>query len=202
MSIEIYQNDYEALYTFFNSIVDTNRVLFNRIIPFIHKGQYNRGETILNYGDIETRSNFVLKGVVHQFIYDELTVTTNLTPQGLPFNSLQSYMEKSPSLEVHEAITDVQLLYMEKEDQERLSKTDPEFCYLWLKIYENILLDRENRMYLLQHRSPQKRFRLFQEKVARCNWLLGGTPDKYIASYLNMTPQQYSKEKRIYYSAQ
>lgn len=74
MSIEIYQNDYRALYTFFNSIVDTNRVLFNHIIPFIHKGQYNRGETILSYGDIETRSNFVLKGVVHQFIYDEWNV--------------------------------------------------------------------------------------------------------------------------------
>ncbi len=53
-------------------------------------------------------------------------------------------------------------------------------------------------MLLLQYRSPQKRFRLFHEIVERSNWILDGTPDKYIASYLNMTPQQYSKEKRLF----
>ena len=136
---------------------------------------------------------------MHQYIFDDdVAITTNLTPLGLPFNSLKSYIEASPSLEIHEAITDVEIIYLEKKDMELLAQEYYQVSYLLYKIHENILLDRENRMLLLQYRNPQKRFRLFHETVIRSNYILEGTPDKYIASYLNMTPQQYSKEKRLF----
>ena len=51
-------------------------------------------------------------------------------------------------------------------------------------------------MLMLQYRNPSKRYALFLEIVERAKWILEDTQDKYIASYLNMTPQQYSKEKK------
>jgi CRP-like cAMP-binding protein len=125
-----------------------------------------------------------------------MPITTNLTPAGLPFNSLKSYLEESPSMEVQEAITDVTLLSLQKQDLEALVHKSHEFSQLMYRIHENILLDRENRMFLLQYRNPSKRFRLFHENVERSRGLIGCTPDKFLASYLNMTPQQYSREKR------
>jgi len=199
MNTQLTPYEQEILYRYMNSNEPISDNLFGEICSFIKKKHYSKGECILQYGEISTRSNLVVKGVVHQFVYaDNEPVTTNITPQNLVFNSLKSYIEGSPSHEVHEAITDVDLLYFEKCDVDILAKNNKEASYLLYKIHENILLDRENRMFLLQHRNPSKRYQLFIDKVLRSNWILDDTPDKYIASYLNMTPQQYSKEKRNY----
>ncbi len=195
---QILDSDYKALYNFFNDCAPLDDELFQKVCTFLKKKAFVKGESILKAGDVETKSSLVVKGIVHQFIYDDdIPITTNITPKGLPFNSLKSYIEGSPSIEIHEAISDVEIIYLEKQDMEMLAKENHQFSYLLYKIHENILLDRENRMFLLQYRNPQKRFRLFHEIVERSNWILDETPDKFIASYLNMTPQQYSKEKRL-----
>ncbi|GAA5024961.1 hypothetical protein GCM10011506_09000 [Marivirga lumbricoides] len=189
--------DHQMVFEFFNKISPVSTYLQTEISHLLKTKSFTKGQSILKMGEVETHSNFVLKGVVHQFVYDEDTViTTNLTPGGLPFNSLKSYIEGCPSLEVQEAITDVDLLYLEKNDLDALMAKSHEFSYLMYKIHENILLDRENRMFLLQYRNPSKRFRLFYENVERSKGLMGCTPEKFLASYLNMTPQQYSREKR------
>ncbi len=199
MNTLIPQSDLDMLYQFFNHVCPLSIEDFNQMVPYLKKREYKKGDIILEGGQIARTSNLVLQGVVHQFVYDDdLPMTTNLTPQGLVFNSLKSYIEESPSLEIHEAITDVVLLTLNKCDLEELVQQNQAICYLMFKTHEAILLDRENRMFLLQYRSPAKRFRLFYETVARSNWLLDDTPDKYLASYLNMTPQQYSKEKKLY----
>lgn len=188
------------LKAFFNSIAPLSDEVFTDVIKYVKKKVYAKGEAILSAGQIETRSNFVLKGVVIQCIFDEeIPTTLNITPAGLAFNSLKSYLENVPSEESHEAITPVEVLYILKSDLEMLAQTHHEFCYFMFKLHEGILLDRENRMFLLQHRQPGKRFYLFMQNVDRANYILADTPDKYIASYLNMTPQQYSKEKKKYY---
>ena len=188
----------QMVFEFFNKISPISDPLQKEISSLFKRKSYTKGESILKMGEVETHSNFVLKGVVHQFVYDEdQSITTNLTPSGLPFNSLKSYIEGCPSDEVQEAITDVDLIYLEKDDLEELMSRSHQFSYLMYKIHENILLDRENRMFLLQYRNPSKRFKLFHENVERSKGLIGCTPEKFLASYLNMTPQQYSREKRI-----
>ncbi len=190
-------SDYQLIFDFFNAVSPISDELFNELKQCFSKKIFAKGEPILKAGEIETKASLVVKGVVHQYIYDDdMPITINITPAGLSFNSLKSYLEGAPSLEIQEAISDVELLYIEKYDMESLAKINHEFSYLLYKIYEYILLDRENRTFLLQYRNPAKRFKLFHDIVKRSNWILEGTPDKYIASYLNMTPQQYSKEKR------
>ena len=189
--------DYQILYNFFNSATSVSDELLEEISIYLKKKSYKKGDFILKSGDVETKSNILVKGVVHQYIYDEdEIVTINITPKGLGFNSLRSYVDATPSLEIHEAITDVEIFYIQKKDLEMLSQKNHELSYLMFKVYEKILLDRENRMLMLQYRNPSKRYALFLEIVERAKWILEDTQDKYIASYLNMTSQQYSKEKK------
>ncbi|UII21540.1 Crp/Fnr family transcriptional regulator [Fulvivirga ligni] len=188
------------LKAFFRSVGPLSDDVFSEVSQYVKKKIYAKGDAILSAGQVETRSNFVIKGVVIQCVFDEeVPITLNITPAGLAFNSLKSYLENTPSKETHEAITPVEVLYILKSDMEMLVQTHHEFCYIMFKLHEAILLDRENRMFLLQHRQPGKRFYLFMQNVDRANYILADTPDKYIASYLNMTPQQYSKEKKKYY---
>lgn len=194
----MHSSEHQVLFDFFQKLSPLSESLQEEIRLLLKRRTFTKGECILQAGEVETRSNIVIKGVVHQFVYDddEMPITTNLTPAGLPFNSLKSYLKESPSMEVQEAITDVALLSLQKQDLEALVHKSHEFSQLMYRIHENILLDRENRMFLLQYRNPSKRFRLFHENVERSRGLIGCTPDKFLASYLNMTPQQYSREKR------
>ncbi|MDW7691486.1 Crp/Fnr family transcriptional regulator [Flammeovirgaceae bacterium SG7u.132] len=200
--MNITESEYNILHTFLTRIAPVDNKLFDKIKPCMKKKTFKKGDVILREGKTETQSNIVLKGVVHQFVYDnETPVTSNLTPRGLVFNSIKSYIEESPSSEIQEAITDVELLCIKKHDIETLARANHQFSYAMYKIHEDILLHRERRMFLLQHRSPSKRYVLFHEIIKRSNWLLEGAPAKYIASYLNMTPQQYSKEKNAFEKA-
>lgn len=192
--------DIELLHAFFKMVCQLTNETFEEICKYFTKYPYKKGEYILKIGEVETKANIVVKGVVHQYMFDEdESKTINITPRGLSFNNLKSYIDGSPSLEVHEAITDVEIVSIDKKDIEILAQNNHEFSYLMFKIYEGILLDRENRMIVLQYRNPSKRLSLFHEIVQRANWILVDTQDKYIASYLNMTPQQYSKEKKIFF---
>jgi len=194
----ISQSDYQQFYHFLNAIAPVSESLFANIRPLLKKKCYRKGDAILREGEIETKSKFVLKGVVHQYLFEEdEALTINLTPGGLVFNCIKSYIEGIPSVEIQEAITDVELLFLEKHALEEFAQKNQELSYLLFKIYESILADRENRTLMLQYRNPSKRYQLFYETVKRAQWIVGDTPDKYIASYLNMTPQQYSKEKRL-----
>ena len=199
---DISKSDKEILYTFFKSACHLTKETFEEISIHFIKRSYKKGESILKIGEIETKANIVVKGVVHQYIFDEgESKTINITPKGLSFNNLKSYIVGSPSSEVHEAITNVEIISIDKKDIEILAQKNHEFSYLMFKVYEKILLDRENRMIVLQNRNPSKRFSLFYETVERAIWILKDAQDKYIASYLNMTPQQYSKEKKIFLKA-
>ncbi|SHJ63477.1 cAMP-binding domain of CRP or a regulatory subunit of cAMP-dependent protein kinases [Reichenbachiella agariperforans] len=197
---DLSRSDKEILFTFFNSACHLAKETFEEISIYFIKRSYKKGESILKIGEIETKANIVVKGVVHQYIFDEgESKTVNITPKGLGFNNLKSYIVGSPSIEVHEAITEVEIISIEKSDMEMLVQKNQEISYLMFKVYERILLDRENRMIVLQNRNPSKRFSLFYETVERANRILKDTQDKYIANYLNMTPQQYSKEKKFFF---
>ncbi|WP_066629986.1 Crp/Fnr family transcriptional regulator [Labilibacter marinus] len=196
MTKSVSASDHHILKDFFLSAATVSDEHIYALSELFSKRTFKKGQVILKEGDIDNYANIVTKGVVHQFIYDEdAVITINITPEGLGFNSLKSFIKSSPSIEVHEALTDVEILSIKKQDIDELSKKNIDLCYLLYKIYEFILLDRENRMLMLQYRSAEKRFQLFHDIIKRSEFILKHTPDKYIASYLNMTPQQYSKEK-------
>ncbi|MEH0153250.1 cyclic nucleotide-binding domain-containing protein, partial [Limibacter armeniacum] len=136
---KISRSDYKVLHQFLESAEPLSEDLFEEIRDYISKKTYKKGEAILRAGDIEVNSNIVVKGVVLQYVFDEdIPITINITPKGLSFNSLKSYIDGSPSVEIHEAITDVEILTIKKNDLEMLAKKYHEFSYIMYKVYEKI----------------------------------------------------------------
>jgi hypothetical protein len=72
------------------------------------------------------------------------------------FNNLKSYLEETPSVEIQTAITDVEVLYLTKEQAEKLRYENHAFCYIYIyaKSWEKTHLEREKRSYLLQKKMP------------------------------------------------
>ena len=89
-------------------------------------------------------------------------------------------------------------LYFKKADFEKLLETEHWLCFIYMKILENILLERENRSFLLQHSSASDRFKLFMETDYCAQRYLQEVPQKIVAQYLSMAPETYSKVKKIF----
>lgn len=193
-------SEQEMLYLFFSQVYPLTKDDFSAIAKVIKKKTYRKGEFVLNTNQQETKTNFILKGVIHQFvIIDDESFTIDISLAGMSFNSFTSFIEETPSNQVQEAITDSEILYLEKKDSERLLLESPSFCYIYSKLYEQVHLEREKRSLLLQHKNAGKRFELFMDTIQKSDRFLNEVSQKLIACYLSLTPETYSRVKKDYY---
>lgn len=187
------------LFNFFNQVYPLTTMDFIPISKKIKYKNYKKGEIVLGIGDIETKTSLILKGFIHQYvIIEENLFTIDFSLLGMSYNNFTSYMEGSPSNQIQEAITDVDILYFEKNDIEKLLLESQPFCYIYTKLFEQVHLEREKRSLLLQHNNAYKRFELFLNTITKSKAFLEEIPQKLIANYLGMTPETFSRVKKEY----
>jgi CRP/FNR family transcriptional regulator, anaerobic regulatory protein len=190
----------EMLFSFFEQVYPLTKDDFNNIVQYIKKRAFKKGDLILKTGQIENKTCFILKGVIHQYvIIDDETFTIDISLPGMSFNNFTSFVDETTSNQIQEAIADGEIVYLEKKDSERLLLENPAFCYIYAKLYEQVHLEREKRSLLLQHKNAEKRFELFLDTIQKSNRFLAEVSQKLIASYLNLTPETYSRVKKSYY---
>lgn len=190
----------EMLYSFFEQVYPLTKDDFENIIKYIKKKEFKKGHFILKMDQVENKTSFILKGIIHQFvIIEDETFTIDISLPGMSFNNFTSFVEETPSNQIQEVIADSEIIYLEKKDSEKLLIETPSFCYIYTKLYEQVHLEREKRSLILQHKSAEKRFELFLETIQKSNRFLNEISQKLIASYLNLTPETYSRVKKTYY---
>tara|TARA_R110002051_G_scaffold290773_1_gene354385 strand:- start:19775 stop:20386 length:612 start_codon:yes stop_codon:yes gene_type:complete len=189
----------QILFDFFNQVYPITEEEFEPISKVLKKKSYKKGEAILNIGQIETKTSFILKGTVHQYVIIEHEIfTIDFSLTGMSFNNFTSYMENSPSNQIQVALTDVDILYFEKTAIQKLLLESQPFCYIYTKLFEQVHLEREKRSLLLQHKNAYNRYELFFKTIVKSKDFLEEIPQKLIANYLGMTPETYSRVKKEY----
>ena len=114
------------------------------------------------------------------------------------YSSVISYVEDEESRQMQVALTDVEVLCIEKNDMEELFATVPSITYIYYKVLERVHVEREKRTLLLQNRSAVNRFEGFIKNLSHAEYFLREVPQKLIASYLNLTPETYSRVRKEY----
>jgi CRP-like cAMP-binding protein len=189
----------ELLYKSFSQIYPLTTKDFEQITNIIQYKKFKKDELILDFGQIEKSTKLVVSGIVQQTILiDDELFTTDISLSGMYFNNLKSYLEETPSIETQIAITEVEVLFTFKEEAEKLRYNNHAFCYIYAKSWEKTHLEREKRSYLLQNKNAYKRFELFMQTNEYANRYLQEVPQKIVASYLNLTPETFSRVKKEY----
>lgn len=153
---------------------------------------FKKSNFICEAGKIEKHFYIVIQGV--QAIYI-------LTPQGEKkvigfsydgsFSGVyDSFLKNSPSHYFLEALTDSKLIRISKENYDELFKQYPEFNYWGRIAHQELLIGRVNREVELITKTAKERFEAF---MRRCPEELLSIPQKLLASYLNMTPETFSR---------
>lgn len=157
-----------------------------------HVKTYDPKEIIVEGGSIARYFYFVLDGV--QVIY-LLNAKGEKVTLGFSFNGsvsgvYDSFLKQAPSNYFLESLTPSQMIGISRERYLALFDQFPEFYQWRTQFMEEILFGRSAREVEMLTLSAKERFDTFNK---RCPPALLKIPQKYLASYLNMTPETYSR---------
>lgn len=156
---------------------------------------FQKGNYITEAGKTERYFYVVVQGV--QAIYI-LTPNGDKKVIGFAYDGsfcgvYDSFLKDRPSHYFLEALTYSQMLRITKAQYDSLFDLYPEFNEWGRIVHQEILIGRVQREVELITTEAKERFDNFMK---RCPEKLLTVPQKYLASYLNMTPETFSRMRR------
>ena len=153
---------------------------------------FNQYDLITEAGAIERYFYFVLEGVQAIYILNEKgeKIVLGFSYSGSPSGAFDSFIKRTASDTFLEALKPSKMLAISYEDYQSLFEKNPAF-YVWgHQFFQNILFGRLSREVEILTLTAEQRYIAFMQ---RCPDELKVIPQKYLASYLNMKPETFSR---------
>lgn len=185
MSIELKQ--------FLNSYVSFPEEV---IIEVINKFQYKKirkNELVLKQGEICKDLIFVQKGCLRLYYIEEgIEVSVWFALKHSSAIEIYSFISETPTNYFLQAIEDTEILYLPKNVLQMLYLSQPLMQEMMRKFWEDVILHLLERFTALQKDAAEKRYLDLLEKPE----LLQTIPQKYLASFIGVTPTSLSRIKK------
>lgn len=153
---------------------------------------FDQYQIITEAGTIERNFYFVLEGVQAIYILNEKgeKVVLGFSYSGSPSGIFDSFIGQQSAYTFLEALKPSKMLAISFRNYQLLFEKYPEF-YVWgHHFFQHILFGRLHREVELLTLSAEQRYVAFMQ---RCPEELKVIPQKYLASYLNMKPETFSR---------
>lgn len=152
-----------------------------------------KGELLLSYGQICKEIYFVKKGCLRlYYIADGVEITVWFSFEDNSAIELSSFLSGKPTEYFIEAIEDSKYLSLNKSELLGLYDSYPEMESIMRCFWEDVILNLLQRFTALQKDSAEERYR----NLINQNNYLQRVPQKYLASYIGVTPTSLSRIKR------
>jgi CRP-like cAMP-binding protein len=156
---------------------------------------YDKKVRLVNIGEQEQYFNFIVKGLARKFFCrGEEEIITQLAVEGELISSSVSFLSGDESLYIVETIEPTTFLSFSKTNIENLYEKDRKWQRLGRLIITDLFLQKENWDLERMLYSTQERFVRF---VSTHSNLFQRVPQKYLASYLNIQPETFSRLKHL-----
>ncbi len=165
------------------------------LYPYIIIRKYAKKQIITEAGQIENYFNFIIKGLARKYYKKgKEEINTQISFEGHIMHSQESFHSRTSSEYFIEAIEPTTLVSITYDNLEKIYARSPKMEHLARLIitYTMVVKDRW-QMQLVKH-TPRERFIHF---VNRNPELLQRVPQKYLASYLNIKPETFSRFKHL-----
>lgn len=146
-------------------------------------------------GEVEDHFNFILKGLARKYYKKgHQEINTQISLEGHLLTSQESFHSRLPSEYFIETIEPTTVVSITHDDLERVYSTSHRMEHLarLLITYAMVLKDRWQMQQVKM--TPRERFLNF---VTRNPELMQRVPQKFLASYLNIKPETFSRFKHL-----
>lgn len=165
------------------------------ILPGIVKRKFEKKSIITRAGEIENFMNFVDRGLVRKYYKRENDeINTQISYEGHIIHAQESFHSRTPSEYTIETIEPCELTSITYECLERIYSSSLKMQQLGRLVITATMVLKDKWQSQLVKLTPRERFLSF---VSRHPELMQRVPQKYLASYLNIKPETFSRFKHM-----
>jgi CRP-like cAMP-binding protein len=152
-------------------------------------------QLLVKAGEVEEYLNFIVRGLARMYFYKNKTeVITNIAREGEIISSSSSFLSGTPSNYYVETLEPSTFLSISRQQLEQAYKESPSIERLGRLMTTHFVLQKEEWELECMRLDTKERFLRF---VGNNPELLLRVPQKYLASYLNMKPETFSRLKHL-----
>lgn len=164
-------------------------------IPIMKVRRLGKKEFLTRAGDIENHFNFVVKGLVRKYYKkNNHDINSQIAMEGQIIMSEESFHSRLPSEYNVETIESSVVLSIRHDDMEELYNSSKKMEHLGRLIITQSMMIKDRYQMQMIKMTPRERFLNF---VMKNPTLMQRVPQKYLASYLNIKPETFSRFKHL-----
>ena len=168
---------------------------FNLLASRLHLKNFDKKSKLVEIGEVSNQVYFVIKGISRRYLYrGKQEVITHLVKEGGIMGSIISFLTDQPSRYILETIEPVTAFAISKQDLEELYASDKKWEKFGRRIITAFFLQTEYRNIDNIRYSTRERFVRFIKENPD---LIMRVPQKYLASYLEIQPETFSRLKHL-----
>jgi CRP-like cAMP-binding protein len=165
------------------------------IVPCVIKRRFEKKSIITYAGEIENYMNFIDKGLLRKYYKKENEeINTQISHEGHIIHAQESFHSRTPSEYTIETIEPVELTSITYECLEKIYSSSEKMQQLGRLVITATMVLKDKWQSQLVKLSPRERFINFVTKHPE---LMQRVPQKYLASYLNIKPETFSRFKHM-----
>jgi len=165
------------------------------LLSYCEIRQMDKRTIIVKEGEVDNYLNMVVKGLVMKYVrVKKSDMILQLATEGHVIHSEISFLTRSPSLVFVETLEPTIMVSLTYDKMEEALDKFPQGERLGRLILTGMYVKKEESRYYRLLRSPRERF---LDYINAHPHMLQRVPQKYLASYLNIKPETFSRMKHL-----
>lgn len=182
-----------ALRKFFDHYARLPDNVMDELVAGFERRTIRKGEFLLSQGQVCDKLFFVEKGCLRlYYIANEVEITVWFSFENHSAIELSSFLSGAPSDYFLEAIEETEILSLHKSELLSLCDQMPVLEKTMRRFWEDVIQNLLTRFTALQKDSAEKRYLSLMNQPG----YLQRIPQKYLASYIGVTPTSLSRIRR------
>lgn len=185
----------DELKKYLSKYVEMSPAELSVLEPLLEFRNYDKKVKLIDIGEQETYINFVVKGLARKYFFKgKEEVIVQIAKEGDLISSSVSFLSDSPSTYVIDTIEPTIFISLSKQSLNELYLSSPKWQRAGRLIMTDFLIEQENWELDRIKYTTKERFVRF---VSSNSELFQRVPQKYLASYLNIQPETFSRLKHF-----
>ena len=165
------------------------------LLSYCEIRQVDKRTILVKEGEVDNYLNMVVKGLVMKYVrVKKSDMILQLATEGHVIHSEISFLTRSPSLVFVETLEPTIMVSLTYDKMEEALDKFPQGERLGRLILTGMYVKKEESRYYRLLRSPRERF---LDYINAHPHMLQRVPQKYLASYLNIKPETFSRMKHL-----
>lgn len=184
----------QKIEAFVRTLVQPDAGEWQALAEIIHPKKLKKKELLLEAGQVCTFIAFINSGVLREYNYQyDKEVTVDFMEDGQFTSDYQSFIMQVPSRQYIEALTDVDLLIMRRDEVNALYDKYKIWERFGRLIIERVFCRAEEKRKKIIAATHEE---LYREFAVLYPQIVQNVPQYYIASYLGLTPEHLSRLRK------